>query len=219
MKKILLGFAILSSLVGCFSKKEVAEVELKQIIEVAQDIQLPKAILAEVEKELTEDSKLLTPVYVFVPLQIELNEKNKGVLQSSPQRFSFPKGGGRLDLKNIITGQGSFYLNFPAEQFTKLPELMHLYYVSQAPVKKIDQENFGLGCGKWVDIKKQFTHLQKADFFKLNTTALRYLYVLSGHYVFVFRENNQIYLSQLTITDSRYENELCFPARENANES
>jgi hypothetical protein len=130
-------------------------------------------------------------------------------VQGSPAKFSFPKGGGRLDLKNIITGQGSFYFSFPAEQFTKFPSLVHLYYISQAPAKKIGDEVFGLGCGKWIDIKNKFKNLQKDNFFKLNTTANRYLFALAGHYVLVFRENNQVYLTQLTITDSRFTNELC----------
>ncbi|MBC7420498.1 MAG: hypothetical protein H7328_07185 [Bdellovibrio sp.] len=196
---------------ACFKNKHETETAKTAVSTVAQDIQIPKAIMAEIEKELSEDSKLISPVYLFLPLQIELHEKNTGVLKTNLLAISFPKGGGILDLKDVVVGQGSFYLHFPKEQFAKLPELLHLYYVSQAPVKKIDQENFGLGCGKFIDIKKQFKNLQKDEFFKLNTTHLRHLYVLAGHYIFVFRENNQVSLSQLTITDSRYLNDLCFP--------
>lgn len=198
-------------MMGCFSKKDESLKEATQISEIAQDILLPKALMAEIELELNEDSKLITPVYIFVPLLAELVDKSVGVIQGSPKRISFPKGGGRLDLKDVVTGQGSFYLSFPADQFAKLPDLVHLYYVSQSPLKKIGNESFGLGCGKWVDIKNKFSSLKKDKFFKLNTTDQRYLYVLAGHYVFVFRENNQVYLSQLTITDSRYTNELCNP--------
>jgi hypothetical protein len=194
---------------SCFSKKNENAEPPKRVTDMAQDIWMPKELMLEVIKELGEDTKTMTPVYMFVPLQVELNDKSKGVLSASPLRFTFPKGGGQLDLKDYVVGQGSFYLNFNAELFSKMPELVHLYYISQAPVKKIDDENYGLGCGKWVDIKNQFKNLQKENFLKINSTQLRYLYVLSGSYVFVFRENNQIYLSQLTITDSRHQNELC----------
>jgi hypothetical protein len=181
---------------------------------VAQDIKLPRNLFKELEKEISDDLKTTLPVFVYMPLQVEFREKGHGVLKDSPLLFSFEKGGGQVDLKEVVAGQGTFFMSFPAGQFSETAELMHLYYISQAPVRKIDQENFGLGCGKWVDIKSRFKKLQNPEFLKLNTTQLRHLFVLAGHYVFVFKETNQIYLSQLSVTDSRFTNELCISTGE-----
>lgn len=210
MYRALICASLVFSLLSCSENKQGIQSKPIEVSEIARDIQVPKSLMLEIEKELTEDSKLSTPVYVFVSLQVALAEKNAGVLKEHTMTINFPKGGGRLDLKDLVTGQGTFYFSFPSEQFSKLPELLHLYYISQAPVKKIDQENFGLGCGKYVDLKKKFKSLQKNNFLKLNTTQLRHLFVLAGHYLFEFRENNQVYLAQLTITDSRYASQLCF---------
>ena len=120
-----------------------------------------------------------------------------------------PIGGGKIDFPDVVKGQGSFYASFPSDQFKQLPELDHLFYVSHAPKKLIDGEEFGLGCGKWVDLKGKFSSLQKVDFLSLNTTHHRHLFVMAGNYVFVFRKLNQIYVTQLTITDSKNTNQLC----------
>ncbi|MBC7741793.1 MAG: hypothetical protein H7061_06335 [Bdellovibrionaceae bacterium] len=212
---IFIGWALFFSLGGCFKKTSDSNEASHKVSDMALEVQIPKELMREVVKEIGEDTKTLTPVYVFVPLQIELHDKSPGVLSAESLKFDYPKGGGQLDLKKFVVGNGSFYFNLTVDQFSKLPDLVHLYYVSHAPIKKIEDEHYGLGCGKWVDIKSQFKNLQKEDFLKLNTNQLRYLYVVAGTYVFVFRDGHQIYLSQLTITDSRYTNELCLtPAGE-----
>ena len=95
----LLLFLLSFILSSCFSQKHLSEVPIVQVNAVVSDIQIPKHLLIEIEKELAEDSKLLTTVYVFIPLQLELTEKNSGVLRENPTKINFPKGGGLLDLK------------------------------------------------------------------------------------------------------------------------
>jgi hypothetical protein len=178
--------------------------------EVAQDIRLPRNLFKEFEKEISDEFKNLTPVFVFLPLTVEFKEnEHQNVLKDSLIRFEFEKGGGQIDLNDLVKGTGSFYMSFPAEQFGTNLELTHLYFISQSPTKKIANETFGMGCGKWIDIKSHFKQLQKPDYLKLNTTELRHLRVLAGNYIFVFKQTNQIYLTQLTINDSRYTNLLC----------
>ncbi len=210
MRLTVLTFFILIS--GCSSHHEEKEtINTVQAKEVAKDIKLPLNLFKEFEKEIAEEFKSVAPVYIFMPLQVQFSEVagNRGVLKDTMVRFEFDKGGGQIDLKDVVSGTGSFYMSFPAEQFASTVELMHLFYISQSPIKKIQQESFGLGCGKWMDLKAQFSKLQKPNFLKLNTTKNRHLHVLSGQYVFFFKQTNQIYLSQLTVTDSRHSNELC----------
>ena len=211
LKKTLLFCFFFFGLFSCFKSHEnkVSSVTTIQVRQLSEDIQIPKEILNSVEKESVEESKTHALLYTFLPLSVEFNEKTQGVLKNNPIRFQFQKGGGAVDLKDVTVGQGTFYMSFPSEQFVNQPELAHLYYVSQAPQKNIAGEKFGLGCQRWLDLKSKFKNLQSKDFLKLNTTDLRHLYVLAGHYIFVFRQNSQIFLTQLTVVDSRHKDRLC----------
>lgn len=198
---------------GCFQSKKIISSEKIEIHSIADEVQIPKIIMSDLQAEITSESKTIAPVYMFATLQVRFVEFNEGVLKNPSMTFVFPKGGGRIDLKDVISGSGSFYLSFPKIQFEGKaedePELLHFYYVSNSPVKKIDGESFGLGCGKMIDLKKSYSKLQSPDFLKLNTSEQRYLYVTAGRYVFIFQQFSKIYMSQLTITDSRYTKELC----------
>ncbi len=213
MKQILLViilFSILTTSCSFHDESKKQTVSTINVAEVAKDIKLPRNLFKEFERELAEEFKTIGPVFVYVPLDVQFNQKvGQKILRDSPLLFRFEKGGGQIDLKEVVDGVGSFYMSFPSKQFSSTAELVHLFYISQSPVKVIGEENFGLGCGKWIDIKSSFTKLQNSEFLKLNTTGQRYLHVLAGHYVFVFKQTNQISLTQLTVTDSRYPNELC----------
>lgn len=207
--KWLLFSVMLSLFSGCFKKNDSVHFENIEINDIAKEAMVPKLVMTEIENEFKKETKTITPVYIFRRAMVQFNEHSEEVLTKPAIRFQLPKGGGRIDLKDIVTGVGSFYMSFPAEQFVENQELLHIYYISDSPVKKIENESFGMGCGKMVDLKKSFRKLKDADFLKLNTSDLRYLYVAAGRYVFVFRQAAQIYMSQVTITDSRYSKELC----------
>lgn len=198
-------------LTACSSHHGNETVNTIQVNEVAEDIKLPLNLFKELEKEFADEFKSVSPVFIFMPLKVQFSETHdgRGVLRDTDIQFELEKGGGKVDLKDVVSGQGSFYMHFPVEQFASTLELTHLYYISQAPIKNIQNEPFGLGCGKWIDLKAHFKKLTKPETLKLNTTQQRHLHVLAGHYVFVLKQTNQIYLAQLTITDSRYPNELC----------
>lgn len=199
-------------LVGCTQNSSPENDEIIDVRSIAKEVQIPKVLMTSLVKEIVSDSKTLTPVYLFMPLQVRFSEQSEGVLRKPAIRFNLPKGGGNIDLKDVVSGFGSFYLSFPAEQFDENYEFLHLYYISNSPVKKIENESFGLGCGKMIDLKKSFSKLQKPEFLKLNTSDLRYLYVTAGLYVFIFKKSSQIFVAQLTISDSRYSKELCLEA-------
>lgn len=199
-------------LVGCNQNSSSESDEIIDVRSIAKEVQIPKVLMTTLVKEIISDSKTLTPVYLFMPLQVRFSELSEGVLKKPAVRYNFPKGGGNIDLKDLVLGSGSFFLSFPAEQFDENYEFLHLYYISNSPIKRIENESFGLGCGKMIDLKKSFSKLQKPEFLKLNTSDLRYLYVTAGMYVFVFKKASQIFMAQLTIFDSRYSKELCLGA-------
>lgn len=209
MSKLFCFLSLIVFLNSCSSHHEEKEVEPIQITKFAKEVFVPKALFKRIEDDLTFETKVLNPVYLFAPLKVQFTEKSKQTLNTHTLVYSFPKGGGELDLSEIVQGQGSFYLSFPSEQFHDLPELEHLFFISKSPVTEIGKESYGIGCGKWIDLKKNFINLQKPKFLSFNTTLNAHLPVLAGHYVFVFRKSNQIYLTQLTLTDSKNKNSLC----------
>ncbi len=207
MKKIIILAVFF--IFACHPQTENQNVNKVEIEKIAIEQQVPKNIMKQLDEELKEEFKTIAPLYAFLPLRVLFSEDQPGVILKKETEYNFTKGGGELDLKEIVVGEGSFYMSFPAEQFDENNDLLHLYFVSNSPSTTIDNELFGLGCGKWNDLKSNFKKLQNPKFLKLNTHQLRYLRVLAGTYVFVFKQAKNIYLTQLTLTDSRHSNQLC----------
>lgn len=195
---------------ACHSKDQTANKTVVEISELAQEQQIPKALLQKLDEELSEEFKTTPPLYSFMPINIAFLQQQEQVLKQPHIQYNLPKGGGEIDMRDVVNGDGSFYMYFPEEQFKNSEmDLLHLFYVSNSPQSKINSEQFGLGCGKWNDLKSKFKSLQKPDYLKLNTNDLRYLKVIAGTYVFVFKQALNLYLTQVTITNSRYTDSLC----------
>ncbi len=192
---------------SCYPKKNDKSVEVLKIDVVAKDIRIPKVIFENIASDMKAESLTSEPVYLFYPLEVTIEVDGSSSNMKSA-KYLFSNGGGVVDLSSNLKGQASFYVYFPEEQFEKLPPLEHLYFLSEYPQKKIDGEIFGLGCAKWIDLKSKFSELTKAKT-KLNTTDQRYLYVAGGYYIFVFRKANQVYLTHLHLTDSKYADLKC----------
>lgn len=175
---------------------------------LANDFKVPEAIFTAIRKNLGEGITI-EPEYLFTDLDVEVHTDQKAVLSFSNLLFKLPNGGGAIDLKNYVTGEGSFYLRFPPEQFETKPELAFLFYISDSPKVKIRDEEYGLGCGQWVDLKPKFSKLQDKTFLKLNSVDHTYAHVLSGQYIFVFKKGIQYYLTHLNLFDSRYSDKMC----------
>ncbi len=196
-------------LTGCFeSKPELQPVNIV-VNDIPEDFFIPKELLKKLEQELLLESKILTLNFSYIPLKVLFSEKTPHTLVSESLLYTLPKGGGQIDLQKVIVGQGTFYISFPENQFQGIPELAHLYFISLAPKIKIEQQEIGIGCGKWLDLNSQFSSLQKKEFLNLNTSDNRHIFVSVGHYIFVFRKLNQVFLTQVTITDSKNTAFLC----------
>lgn len=203
-------------MLGCQKAQLLSDTEIIEVHTIADEVQIPKNIMADLDAQLKQDSKTVRPVFLFMPLEVQFIEHSRNVLKAPSITFKLPKGGGKIDLKEVIVGSGSYYMRFLPEQFDALsefkPEVLNLYYISNSPTKKIEDEVYGLGCGKMIDLKKNFSNLLKPDFLKLNTTDLRNLFVSAGRYIFVLRQSTKLFVTQLTITDSRFSKELCLGA-------
>ncbi len=193
------------------SCRKVSNADLPtQVIKIqstSEDIRIPKIIFENIISDIKNESMSADPVYLFQPLDVVI-ESESGQTPVVKTNYQFSNGGGVIDLKNSMAGQGSFYFYFPPSQFEKFPPLEHLYFINENPKQKIDQENFGMACGSWTDLQLHFADFNAKNI-KLNTTQQRHLFVAAGYYVFVFRKGNQVYLTHLHLTDSRYKNLKC----------
>lgn len=192
-----------------FFKKEAPEYTVIKINKAPEDFKIPKYILDNVEQKLQDEGVKSAPVYISIPLTVRLMATSDQVLTHQYLEINLDNGGGQIDLKDIITGQGTFALSFPLDQFKEQYQIQNLYYISDVPQKNIDSEKFGIGCDSMIDLSTKIKKLEKNDFLKLNTTDLRYFYVVSGYYVFILKNKNQIYLTHVHITDSRYTDLTC----------
>ena len=201
----LLGFTLI--LASC---KKAEEAKAKVIVNksLASDFKVPEAVFAAIKKSMGE-GVTIEPEFMFTDLEVEIQTDQKSVLSYSRLLFKLPNGGGAIDLKDYVTGEGSFYLRFPPEQFETKPELVFLFYISESPKVKIRDEEYGLGCGQFVDLMPKFSKLQDKTFLKLNSIDHTYAHVLSGQYVFVFKKGIQYHLTHLNIFDSRYSDKMC----------
>ena len=190
--------------------KKAEEAKPKVIVNnaLASDFKVPEGVFTAIKKHMGE-GVTTEPEYLFTDLEVEIHSDQKSVLSYSRLLFKLPNGGGEIDLKDFVTGEGSFYLHFPPEQFESKPELVSLFYISDSPKVKIRDEEYGLGCGQFVDLKPKFSKFQENTFLKLNTMDHTYAHVLSGQYIFVFKKGIQYILTHLNLYDSRYNDKMC----------
>lgn len=225
-----LGLALLVCsfvLLGCDALKgPAAQENVIQVEDIPRDIRMPTALwgliegsppptAAEQEEGSQDaDAELMgtsnRTETLFMPLDVILTQKNEGVMKSTERvRIRLPRGGGRVDLADYLTDQqGSFFVSFA---WPEVPEgqAVEAWYVSKARARKLDGELWGAGCRKFFRIKDAVQKAWSGEGLKVNTTRFRHLSVLGGHFVFSSRQSRQVFVSQVTFTDSRATNLLC----------
>lgn len=207
MRLLILFIFVIIHFLGC-EKPHITKPKIISINSLAADFKVPEKIFKVIQESIAPNTKT-EPDYIFTDLEVEIHSDQKNVLSYSDLLFKLPNGGGSIDLKDYVTGEGSFYLNFPPEQFETKPELAFIFYLSDSPKVAIRGEEYGLGCGQWVDLKPKFEQLKVKKFLKLNTVDHTYAHVLSGQYLFVFKKGLQYYVTHLNLLDSRYNDKMC----------
>lgn len=161
-------------------------------------------------KEGGEKAKPASQPILYSSVKVYLTEKNPKVLSSPSIRIEFPRGGGQFDLSDYVRETaGSFFVGFELpEEFTTGTDFKVLF-VSQARKRRLENRIFGAGCSQVLDITQKFTTMMQTEGIKANTTRQRHVTLLAGHYVFSVVKDGRIYLTQVTITDSKNKNLLC----------
>lgn len=225
MRESYLGFIfVFASCVLISCSRHHTDLDERQDIQLADstdDIRVPaslwdlmegKILPLEKKPEVNFSAAEKSAGYIFVPVRVLLDEKNEGVLKKPHMNLIFARGGGTIDLAEFVTEQkGSYFVKFDlAEELGHSKELK-VYFVSGAKKRKIADEVVGAGCNTFFDISKKFDAQFVLQGFKVNTTRDRHISVLGGTFVFSVKKDNQIYISQVTFTDSSNKHLLCEP--------
>jgi hypothetical protein len=225
IKVVLFSFAfILSACSGDNGANEIRYID-GVAVETSKDVTIPKALFEKIENEFiahfkefspdaeSKDDKLILAQIKreYFDIEVLMHEKNKGTLIHNT-KFVVPRGGGTIDLADYVVGKvGSFYLKWKllrnAKPFEEVNQVK-VYYVSDAKKRKLDDEEYGNGCGKYMEIGTFFHKLRK-DFFRVNATQQRYVSVLAGTYLFTKFEGPALIMGSLTIQDRRYPQLTC----------
>lgn len=194
-------FLIVASVMGC-TKKVEEHTKLFQIKKLPTDFYIPKKIFDKIDDQSKNESKVLAPVFIFLPMQVTLKSFQNNVIIDNEVKISFPNGGGTLDLKDFIRNQGTFSLSFPKDGFADQLEMFDLVFISNTKQTTLDGEKLGLGCNKVAQLTSLYSQLNNSDFLKVNTTDSRHLNVIGGKFILVFKKANQFYLTHLNVIDS-----------------
>ncbi|MCB9084740.1 MAG: hypothetical protein H6624_10375 [Bdellovibrionaceae bacterium] len=162
------------------------------------------------DSDLTDGEVLARIPRRTLKLRAQLASSSPDVLVS-PSSFEVGRGGGMLDLAEWVSGvRGDFFLSLKAELDESFDSSgLRVYFIGRAPGIEIDGKNWGLGCGRYADITKFYNRNLKTEGVRLNSTRNRYLYTIAGTFLFVYVEGENLHLSTISVTDSRYQDKLC----------
>lgn len=146
---------------------------------------------------------------LFMPIDVILEEKNRGVLKQSPVKFHLPRGGGTIDLSQVVGDTpGTFFVRFETPDVED-PASLQAWFVSKARRRKIGAEIWGAGCNKYFGITKGLAKAERGGGLKVNTTRDRHVTVLGGHFVFSAKKLSQVFTTQVTFKDPRHPDFYC----------
>lgn len=177
--------------------------------EELQAVYEPLALDKSTSEEQGSKAKLEIPT-AFFGFKVYLVEKTRGVIKGGNQEFVFGQGGGVLRLEDYLNEKrGTFYLGLVPDLEMGDKDILHVYYLSNTKTVEIDGKIHGAGCDRYLDITDYFAKSMKKDGFILNTSGGRHISLLAGSYFMAASVKGKLYLSQLTISDSRYKPRHC----------
>lgn len=195
---------------GCTKQHEkIEQTKLFQVKKLPSDFLIPKKIFEKIDEQAKSESKLIAPVFIFLPMQVTLKGFQKNVIIDNEVKVSFPNGGGTLDLKDFIRNQGTFSISFAKDSFPDQLEIFDMVFISNTKQATYDGEKMGLGCNKVAQLTQLFPKLNSTEFLKVNTTDFRHLNVIGGKFILVFKKTNQYYLTHLNVIDSSKPEMFC----------
>lgn len=194
---------------SCSKKTESVENETRtiKVEELQNDFKVPESLwkqMAGEDSAATKENQI-----IFVPLKVEMTEKNPRVLKGQKLVIELPRGGGEIDMAQW-TGEenGTFYLKLSLLEVDKV-EQSKAFFLSQTRRRKIGDELLGMGCNKFVEFGPLYEKAMSATGLALNTTRHRHLTVAGGRWFLLAKNQGKTYLSQVTFTDTTQKDLFC----------
>jgi len=159
------------------------------------DLSTEAQILANIPR------KLLNIVLAFKP-------KSGNALKEAAE-LRLPTGGGLVDLANSVTGdQGAFLAQMRTD---KLPDGANLrvFYVSGARRGKVLGEEYGVGCGSWLELTSWYNNTHDHEPLEVFAAEQRHIRVMAGTWVFAALREGELHLAAVTLKDSRHPHLQC----------
>ena len=172
-----------------------------------QNIQVPRKLWQTIKSILKEKKveKKVIDNFTILPtaVDVELRNGKLNILKDSVNhRLSFPEGGGVLDLFDYVKRKGQFHLRF--QPHLSNDNDFHVLYVSDSPGKRVNEQQWGNGCGNIYDLSKNYEILMGGEGLLLTTAKKHYLHLLAGTFVFFQLVEEKMYLGYIRLKDSRY---------------
>lgn len=175
------------------------QARLFEISETGPDVRIPSELWKKIGGDEGKDT------VTFSTLKVRLVEVTKGVLVDPVVEIQMPRGGGEIDLSQFVRGdKGTFQVFFDLEEMPD-EEKLQAYFVSRARKRKIDNEVWGSGCHKYMDIRSFILKDGKKKGIEVNVTRNRHLSVLGGSFVFAMAKQ----VTQVNFTDSHQPHLFC----------
>ncbi len=209
---LLLGLSLLSLPLSA-SEPAMKERPARQS---SRDVKVPRALVAQIEKEYRQ-FLAQNDVPVKEGLRRRLMNVNVELTQRKPialhedVRVVTPLGGGVVDLAEFVTPlRGAFKVRIkPLDDKSEPIDNVRVFFVSRTPARRIDRDDFGAGCGKYMEISKYYNETMQGAGSEVFTADQRYLSVLGGTFVIVAFEKEELQVGSVSFTDSRYPERFC----------
>jgi hypothetical protein len=198
-------FLVASLFLGCEKKTHRSFSESETVVfrqtEIGQDFFVPSRIWDQISGQgLSQVQEKGT--MTFLPVRVVFEEKNPGVLKHPRMIFEFPKGGGEVDLQQVIGNRvGTFYVRFELEAWAD-PDKLQIYFINKAKKTKVQGLIRGDSCDRAYAIKSfMLSHRDRG--LEVNTYLDQHVQLLGGHFVFSTRINQQSMVTQVGFFDSQ----------------
>lgn len=182
----------------------------------SRDVKVPRALVTRLEKEYREylkhnqwpDQESLKRKLLDV--SVELRQERPAALHEDV-RINTPLGGGIVDLAEFVTPlRGAFHLLIkPRAEKNEVLEGLRVFFVSHGKERRIDGEDFGAGCGKFMEVTSFFNKKMDGSGFDLYTAEQRYVSVVGGIFVMAAFSREALQVGSVSFTDSRFPELIC----------
>ncbi len=210
---------------GCFQSGTSWDLSFEQgeVESTDKTVQIPKSLakklediyLKDMRNQLPEDPRTESQLLLEVPrkffdMKVLTREANEGVLKA-PTQFSFPRGGGEVDLASILTDRrGAFYMKVELLLAGQaVGSNLRVFFVPRAKSRRLGDQVLGDSCGHIFEVSNFFKDHVLSGTQKIYTADARHLGLLVGTFVFLQVKEGELYLSSLTFKDSRFPELQC----------